>query len=267
METTEKIVEAYVRYVKGWATIPNIRCDGQFEIDLIAIDPKTSARYHIETSVSGSTGFSKLTAKEFDPEKLKQRVEKAKQRRTIGFFVERKFGVPQVQSKLAEYGFAPGDYRNIVVTWDWTAEAKAEAQTAGIELWSFQAIMTEIAESIRHQRSYFTDDTLRTINLFVRALADADRDQAPKIKPSKPNINTEQRTSTTSAPYWVYRNWVHRRARLHKSNCGYCNDGRGAQGSTDNATGEWTPFNEMAEAQSFMATLDYDDTALCGVCM
>jgi hypothetical protein len=31
METTEKIVEAYVRYVKGWATIRNIRCDGQYE--------------------------------------------------------------------------------------------------------------------------------------------------------------------------------------------------------------------------------------------
>jgi hypothetical protein len=27
METTAKIVEAYVRYMKRWATIPNIRCD------------------------------------------------------------------------------------------------------------------------------------------------------------------------------------------------------------------------------------------------
>jgi hypothetical protein len=34
METTEKIVEAYVRYVCGWATIPNIKC-GQYEIDLL----------------------------------------------------------------------------------------------------------------------------------------------------------------------------------------------------------------------------------------
>jgi hypothetical protein len=54
METTEKIVEAYVRHVKRWATIPNVRCDGQFEIDLLAIDPVTLERYHIETSVSGS---------------------------------------------------------------------------------------------------------------------------------------------------------------------------------------------------------------------
>jgi hypothetical protein len=67
METTEKIVEAYVRYVKRWATIPNIRCDGQFEIDLLAIDPVTLKRYHIETGVSGSQAFSKLTGEKFDP--------------------------------------------------------------------------------------------------------------------------------------------------------------------------------------------------------
>lgn len=51
METTEKIIEAYVRYVLRWATIPNIRCDGQYEIDLLAIDPITLGRYHIESRV------------------------------------------------------------------------------------------------------------------------------------------------------------------------------------------------------------------------
>jgi hypothetical protein len=41
METTEKIIESYVRYVRRWATIPNVKCDGQYEIDLLAIDPRT----------------------------------------------------------------------------------------------------------------------------------------------------------------------------------------------------------------------------------
>ena len=45
METTERIVEAYVRYVKGWATIPNIPCKGQFEIDLLAVDPVSLDRF------------------------------------------------------------------------------------------------------------------------------------------------------------------------------------------------------------------------------
>src|SRR5262249_59102201 len=30
METTEKIVESYCRYVKQWFTIPNIRCAGLY---------------------------------------------------------------------------------------------------------------------------------------------------------------------------------------------------------------------------------------------
>jgi hypothetical protein len=51
METTEKIVESYVRYVRGWATIPNIKCPGQYEIDLLAIDPVNLDRYHIESGV------------------------------------------------------------------------------------------------------------------------------------------------------------------------------------------------------------------------
>ena len=54
METTEKIIECYVRYVLRWATIPNIKCDGQYEIDLIAIDPVNFERYHIESGVSAS---------------------------------------------------------------------------------------------------------------------------------------------------------------------------------------------------------------------
>lgn len=170
METTEKIVEAYVRYVRGWATIPNIRCHGQHEIDLLAIDPVTLARYHIEISVSGSQAYSKLTAKAFDPALLKERVQKSKMRRTLGYFIEHKFGTPAVAARLAEYGFDPGNHRKIVVTWDWTPDAKAAADTAAIELWDFRTIMREIAASIRNKRSYFTDDTLRTINLFVRAL-------------------------------------------------------------------------------------------------
>ena len=60
METTERIVEAYVRYVEGCATIPNIRCDGQMEIDLLAINPVTLDRYHIESGVSVSGSYSAM---------------------------------------------------------------------------------------------------------------------------------------------------------------------------------------------------------------
>jgi hypothetical protein len=172
METTEKIVEAYARYVKHWATIPNIRCDGQCEIDLLAIDPVTLQRYHIETGVSVSGTFSKLKADPFDPVLLKVRGKAPEMRRTLGYFIEHKFNPQPVVTKLKEYGFKPGQYTNIIVTWGWTPEAKAAADTNGIELWDFRQIMRQIDSSIRGKRSYFTDDTLRTIGLFARSIDD-----------------------------------------------------------------------------------------------
>lgn len=41
METTERIVESHCRYVKGWFTISNIKWPGQYEIDLLALDPSS----------------------------------------------------------------------------------------------------------------------------------------------------------------------------------------------------------------------------------
>src|SRR5262245_42782484 len=103
METTEKIVESYCRYVKQWFTIPNIKCEGQYEVDLLAVDttsPKKLKRYHIECGVSISGSYSKLTAKPFSTEQLRIRVQQAGQRRTFGFFIERKFEQKEVEAEL-----------------------------------------------------------------------------------------------------------------------------------------------------------------------
>ena len=171
METTEKIVESYCRYVKGWFTISNIKCSGQLEIDLLAVEASSDKgikRYHIESGVSISVAYSKLTAKQFSPERLKKRVEQAGQRRTLGYFRDRKFGSPEVTAELKKYGFRKGNYSKIIVTWGWTEEAKKQADQAGIILWDFRDIIREIAETFHRTRTYFTDDTLRTIQLFVR---------------------------------------------------------------------------------------------------
>lgn len=264
METTEKIVESYVRYVRGWATIPNVRCDGQYEIDLLAIDPIKLNRYHIETSVSGSVAYSRLTAKPFDPLLLKQRVQKAKMRRTLGYFIQHKFGTPAIVKRLEDFGFTARNHKKVVVTWAWTPDAKREADAAGVELWDFRKIMCEIADGIRDKRSYFNDDTLRTINLFVRALADeaAESGSVKKERPRRPAAK-----SGGSAPFWVYRNWIHRRARLHRSTCSHCNNGAGTQGSTGSSTGEWRPFATEADATTFLKQTGYEDGRRCGVCM
>ncbi len=175
METTEKIVESYCRYVKQWFTIPNIRCKGQYEIDLLAVDttaPRRLGRYHIECGVSISGSYSKLTAKAFSTEQLKVRVQQAGQRRTIGYFIDRKFELPEVVAELKKYGFEPGNYQRVIVTWGATSEAQEMANQHGIELWDFRDLLRKIAAANRDHRTYFTDDTARTIQLFAMATDD-----------------------------------------------------------------------------------------------
>ena len=174
METTEKIVESYCRYVRQWFTIPNIKCKGQYEIDLLAVDttsPKRLKRYHIESGVSVSGSYSKLTAKDFSPEDLKIRVKQAGQRRSLGYFIHRKFDLPEVRDELRKYGFVDGNYFKIVVTWGWQPQAKEVADREGIILWDFRYLLQEIAAAYRDHKTYFTDDTARTIQLFAKAVA------------------------------------------------------------------------------------------------
>jgi hypothetical protein len=155
METTEKIVESYCRYVRQWFTIPNIRCDGQYEIDLLAVDTRAPepARFHIECGVSISGSYSKLTDKRFDGELLRDRVQQAGQRRTLGFFIERKFEPKQVQAKLAEYGFVGDNYQKVIVSWGATPEAEAVAKQNGILVWDFRRLLKDIAEAHRPARA------------------------------------------------------------------------------------------------------------------
>jgi hypothetical protein len=171
METTEKIVEAYVRYVKECFTIPNIRCEGQYEIDLLAVrmdDDGSVHRFHIETGVSISH-FAKLTVKPYGREDLKIRAKIAQQRRTLGYFVERKFGAQEIIDRLKDYGFMPGNYSRIIVTWGWEKDVPEAAEAAGVELWDFRDILRDIEEHCREKSSYFTDDTLRTLQLMAKA--------------------------------------------------------------------------------------------------
>lgn len=116
METTERIVESYCRYVKQWFTIPNIKCKGQYEIDLLAVDTTSRKikRYHVECGVSISGSYSKLTAKNFSTNDLKIRIKQAGQRRTMGYFIHRKFELPEVKAELEKYGFVDGNYSKVM---------------------------------------------------------------------------------------------------------------------------------------------------------
>ncbi|MFI5167750.1 MAG: hypothetical protein ACHQQS_14120 [Thermoanaerobaculales bacterium] len=179
METTEKIVEAYCRYIRHFFTLPNIRCGGQHEIDLLAVDPVEGhipSRYHIECGVSISGAFSKLTAKDFSPERYLTRVGQPGQRRTLGYFLNRKFTSPDVLKTLAEYGFQRGNYQRVIVSWGFAKDVSPLAVAGGVELWDFRKLLREIAENFHNRNSYFTDDTLRTLQLFSKAASEHSSD-------------------------------------------------------------------------------------------
>ncbi len=173
METTEKIVEAYVRYIKGWFTIANIRCKGQKEIDLLAIDTQRKRglnRYHIEISVSISGSFSKLTNDSFAAEDMKDRVKAPSKRRTIQFFKQMKFEDSDVLKTLAGFGFKPGNYEKVIVTWGWKEDVPEVAKQMGIKIWDFKKIMNEISQASGSRETYFIDDTMRTLQLMAKSL-------------------------------------------------------------------------------------------------
>ena len=70
---------------------------------------------------------------------------------------------------LNKYGFYEGNYEKIIVTWDITDEAQEKANRLGIKIWLFKDIIHEIAKHIKDQRTHFTDDTLRTLQLYTKA--------------------------------------------------------------------------------------------------
>jgi F-type H+-transporting ATPase subunit beta len=66
--------------------------------------------------------------------------------------------------------------------------------------------------------------------------------------------------------YYVYENWTHKRARIHKGDCSHCNRGRGTHAGSSERNGRWHgPYNR-AEAFRLAQRLRQDDTAPCSVC-
>ena len=150
--------------------MPNIKCGGQKEIDLLAIDaanPKEINRYHIESGVSISGSYSLLTNSPFSIDDLKVRVKQAGQRRTLGYFIEHKFNNKHVLDKLKEYGFKRGNYTKVIVTWGVKDDVPKAAKRVKIEIWVFKQILKEIAELSIKDKTYFMDDTMRTLQLMA----------------------------------------------------------------------------------------------------
>jgi len=171
MEASEKVVESYYRFVEGYFTIPNLRCKGQKEVDLIGMRSNKGPieRIHVEVSVTTSGEFRRLNAKPFSLEHKRTRSGSASERVRIGYFIQDKFNEPNVVYTLKEYGFENGNYQKIVVAWDWEKEVEPIADENGIILLRFNEILLKIQDKFGKESSYYSDDTVRLLQLLKRS--------------------------------------------------------------------------------------------------
>ena len=74
------------------------------------------------------------------------------------------------------------------------------------------------------------------------------------------------RTNMTNS-FYVYENWTHDRARVHRAECPYCNRGRGIHGTNNERNGKWhVPFSDRDAAYRFAHSTGRSDIAGCGYC-
>ena len=108
MEPEVHIIEKYFQTILGCLTMTNVKCAGGKEIDLLAMNPKTSDRYHVESRVSttfklkGTATFNKKTG--------------ACHKNGLDYFHKEKFEHEAVKKKISEY-FGNNDYKKILVVW------------------------------------------------------------------------------------------------------------------------------------------------------
>ena len=67
------------------------------------------------------------------------------------------------------------------------------------------------------------------------------------------------------AGFWVYENWVHDRARVHRSSCVWCNNGDGFHDTTSTSNGQWLPFDSYLLAAA-SAAMNRSDARPCPNC-
>jgi hypothetical protein len=79
LEPEVSLIEKYLQTVCKCFTMTNIKCRGKKEIDLLAINPITGRKFHIESSVwtkrrLSSNGLAKLADKKFNDSEVKGKI-------------------------------------------------------------------------------------------------------------------------------------------------------------------------------------------------
>ncbi len=162
MDTSEKIVETYLRFCLKACTISNLKCSGNKEIDLLAID-KHGKRYHVEVSIKTRDEFAVLRGGDYRVVR-----DKARRQRHLTYFKDRKFNDPTIKRKLKDYGFTRNNYQKVIVSNGWENGIDRIARRYKIELWHIKDILQKLIHLMENERLFIQDDILRLFQLLHR---------------------------------------------------------------------------------------------------
>lgn len=160
MEPEVHIVDRYMQLVKGSLTMTNIMLESGKEIDILAHNPLTQEKYHIEVRIATGKGFR---LRMLDTQTSKG----IKHKRGLDTLNAVKFTHPIVTAKIQQI-FGTSEYRKVLVVWDvQSIEVLKQAKDAyDIEIWKISDILNEMQKELKSQP--FRDDVLRTIQLISK---------------------------------------------------------------------------------------------------
>ena len=163
MEPEVHIVDRYMQLVKKCFTMTNIMLEGGKEIDLLAVNPISGEKFHIEVRVTIVKGFE-IRLKDT------QTKNGHKHGRGVDTLDDIKF---KPVAKAAEGIFSTANYRKVLVVWE--VEEKNVIEQArdvyGIEIWKMSDILSELIREVKTKA--YGDDVLRTSQLVSRRVSNS----------------------------------------------------------------------------------------------
>jgi len=156
LEPEVHIVDRYMQLVKKCFTMTNVMLEGGKEIDLLAVNPISGEKFHIEVRVTIDRGF-RIRLKDT------QTRDGRKHRRGLDTLDDIKF---KPVAKTAEGIFGTSDYKKVLVVWE--VEEKNVIEQArdkyGIEIWKIPDLLSELVKEVKTKA--YRDDVLRTVQLI-----------------------------------------------------------------------------------------------------
>jgi hypothetical protein len=159
LEPEVHIVDRYLQLVKKCFTMTNVMLEGGKEIDLLAVNPISGEKFHVEVRVTIGKGF-RIRLKDT------QTKDGRKHRRGVDTLNDIKFA-PEIVVNAVKEIFGSSKYKKVLVVWEVEDESvirQAKRKPYNIQIWKLPVLLSELVKEVK-TRGY-RDDVLRTIQLI-----------------------------------------------------------------------------------------------------